>query len=173
VGVEERQLPLRLLEGLRAGQLAFAHGAAVAPQVDHLETAAAGNAADQPPAVARAGVFFAAEQDGAEAGGPGEQIRERFLEWRPLRQAIVENVALRVVELRVFRPAAENMAKKLVREAFGAEVAGENLPVELDGVAGIGARTHVDDKPDRKTVEQFEEGLQRVVRMADRVERPA
>ncbi len=166
-------MPLRFLEGLRAGQLAFALGAAVAPQVNNLETAATGNTADQPSPVALAGVFFAAEQGGAGSGGPVEQMRERLLERRPLRQAIVKNVTFRVVESSIFRPAAQNMTKKKIRKALGAEVAFENLAVVLDGVAGIGARTHVDDKPDRKAAEQLEEVLQLVVRVADRVKRPA
>ncbi len=165
-------MPLRFLEGLRAGQLAFALGPAVAPQVNNLETAATGNTADQPSPVALAGVFFAAEQDGAESCGSGEHIRERLLERRPLRQAIVENVTLRVVESSIVRPAAQDMTKKKIKKTLGAEVAFENLPVELDGVAGIGARTHVDDKPDRKAAEQLEEVLQLVVRVADRVNRP-
>ncbi len=84
----------------------------VAPQMNNLETAAYRQHGDQPSPVALAGVFFAAEQDGAESCGSGEHIRERLLERRPLRQAIVENVTLRVVESSIVRPAAQDRPRK-------------------------------------------------------------
>lgn len=75
-------MSLGLPEALRIGQLAFGFDSAVAAEMEDLETPAEGNAADQLPPMTLAGVFFAAEQCGADPRGLAKQTLERLLESR-------------------------------------------------------------------------------------------
>ena len=118
--------------------------------------------------MAPGGILLGAEQGDAGRPGPGHNLVEAFLERRARGEPAVEHVALLVVELLTRRAAAEFPAERDEVDLLAGQGRAERSGVEMRHVAGPRHGTHVGHGLDAVPLQEGQEMVERLVRMADR-----
>ncbi len=158
---------------LLARDIRVALQAAVAADVQDLQPPLAENAADEPPAVTVRRVLFAAKDGHAPILRQPDQPANPLAELGRCSQPVVADMALLVVELLAGGLPAEGIAEKEVPDPRALQIGLKRFPVELHGVARIGARAEVGHDLDGMPPQQIAERLKGMIGVADREYRHA
>ena len=115
---------------------------------------------DKQTPVAAGRVFLPTEQSNPVRPHPVKQSSNRLLKGLRLRQPLVEDMVLGVVELLARRPAAQHVAEEQVLEPLLAKRPLDRLLVEVERVPRVGARPDIGHNLNTMLAEQVQQRLE-------------
>ena len=133
----------------------------------HVDALAQEHAADQQAAVAAHGVLFAAHQRNPKSGYPVEQAPNPFLEDRRCRDAIIPDIALKVVELRPIRAPPKFAPQEEILPTAPKHGPAKRILVKVRGVSRNRLRAHIHQHTYVVLVQEVQEPLGWVVGVTD------
>lgn len=112
-------------------------------------------------------VLLAAHDGDAKSADAGFEALDAGQERGRFREAPIEDVAVRVVKVAAFGPAAEFFAQKQILDAGLLEGLLQLFAREVGDIGGIGRGAHIRDDLNVMLLQEGEKPVQRVIRVAD------
>lgn len=145
--------------------------AVIPPDVQHGHSLLLQHTRDEEAAMTVRRVFFAAHDCCAvDSSFVGQTLQAAQEEWR-LRRAIIQNVAFFVIEFVAWRTPPKLIAQVDIANARTLDRIFELWAVEVGHIARVGSRAHIYQRLNAVPLEQRDEGVLRLIGVADRVDR--